>query len=131
MSAAHAVTMQEAGVGVGSSNDALFAIESSRVSIVERILSNFDGQMKAGVNNASSVRASLLGLRAHQLLSASLSNSLPDVMQIPAEPVAVGPATHRYVAIAPAAAASHRSPEAASSFVARNNDDLSLAGKGD
>ncbi len=48
MSAAHAVTMQEAGVGVGSTNDALFAIESSRVSIVERILSNFDGQIKTG-----------------------------------------------------------------------------------
>ena len=131
MSAAHAVTMQEAGIGVGSTNDALFAIESNRVSIVERILSNFDGQIKAGANNASSVRASLLGLRADQLLSASLSNSLPDVMQILAEPVAVGPATHRYVAIAPAAAASYALPEAASSFVVRNNDDLSLAGRGD
>ncbi len=131
MSAAHAVTMQEAGIGVGSTNDALFAIESNRVSIVDRILSNFDGQIKAGANNASSVRASLLALRADQLLSASLSNSLPDVMQILAEPVAVGPATHRYVAIAPAAAASYSLPEAASSFVARNNDDLSLAGKGD
>ena len=131
MSAAHAVTMQEAGIGVGSTNDALFAIESNRVSIVERILSNFDGQIKAGANNASSVRASLLGLRADQLLSASLSNSLPDVMQILAEPIAVGPATHRYVAIAPAAAASYALPEAASSFVVRNNDDLSLTGRGD
>ena len=129
ISSAHAVTMQEAGVGAGSTNDALFAIESNRVSIVDRILSNFDGQIKVGANNAASVRASLLGLRADQLLSASLSNSLPDVMQILAEPVAVGPATHRYVAIAPSAAASYALPEAASSFVVRNNDDLSLVGR--
>ncbi len=131
VSVAHAVTMQEAGIGIGSTNDALFAIENNRVSIVDRILSNFDAQIKAGANSASSVRASLLGLRADQLLSASLSNSLPDVMLILAEPVAVGPATHRYVAIAPSAATTYAMPEAASSFVVRNNDDLSLTGRGD
>ena len=128
---AHAATMQEASIGAGSTNDALFAIESNRVSIVERILSNFDGQIKAGANNTASLRASLLGLRADQLLSASLSNSLPDVLQILAEPVAVGPATHRYVAIAPTATTGYAMPDAASSFVVRHNDDLSLAGRGD
>jgi hypothetical protein len=64
VSAAHANTMAEAGIGAGSTNDALFAIENNRLSIVERILANFDGQLKVKANDSASVRAGLLRLRA-------------------------------------------------------------------
>lgn len=129
--AAPATTLAEVGIGVGSTNDALFAIENNRISIVDRILNNFDSELKSGANNGASVRASLLALRADQLLSASLSNSLQDVMVILAEPVATGPATHRYVAVTPTAALGFVVPDTASSFVLRSNDDLSLARVGD
>jgi hypothetical protein len=127
VSAAPTVMAPETTVGAGSTNDALFAIESNRLSIVDRIMTSFDGQIKAAASNAATVRASLMGLRADQLLSASLSNSFKDVSLVLAEPIANGPATHRYVTVSPAAALGFVAPEAASSFVLRTGDDLSLA----
>ncbi len=116
----------ENAIGTGSANDALFAIESNRLSIVDRVMSNLDAQMKRAGADMDSVRNGLMRLRADQLLSASLSNSLRDVSLLLAEPVAPGAATHRYVTVSPTSATGFIAPEAASSFVLRIGDDLSL-----
>ena len=119
--------LPETSVGAGSTNDALFAIEGNRASIVDRIMMSFDGQIKSSGSNAAAIRSSLMALRADHLLSASLSNTFRDVSLVLAEPVATGPATHRYVTVSPTAAAGFIAPEFASSFVLRTGDDLSLA----
>ncbi len=119
--------LPETSVGAGSTNDALFAIEGNRASIVDRIMMSFDGQIKSSGSNAAAIRSSLMALRADHLLSASLSNTFRDVSMVLAEPVATGPATHRYVTVSPTAAAGFIAPEFASSFVLRTGDDLSLA----
>ena len=127
VSAAPTPVAPESVVGSGSTNDALFAIEGNRASIVDRIMTSFDAQIKSSGSDAAAIRSSLMALRADHLLSASLSNTFKDVSLVLAEPVGMGPATHRYVTVSPTAAAGFVAPEAASSFVLRAGDDLSVA----
>ena len=113
-------------INAGSTNDALFAIESNRESIVARVMNRLDAAIKQRALSASTVLSALRGLRADQLLSASLANTLDDVLLITREPVSDDLATHRYVALAPTAVAGYRAPSEASAFVLRNGAELEV-----
>ena len=128
VSAATAATdhLPATAISAGSMNDALFAIESNRDSIAARIVDRLEPQLKARSIAPITMTSALRGLRADQLLSASLANTLDDVLMITQEPVTDGVATHRYVALSPREVAGYRVPDGASAFVLRSGVELEV-----
>jgi hypothetical protein len=122
-----AATARTGGVNEASMNDAMFAIEVNRGSIVQRIVRFFDEEIRAAGMTPEMAVEQLTALRADQLLAASLSNRFADVQDIVAEPASGGVPSHRFVAVSPAAAAGYVTPAEASLVVVRIKDKLEVA----
>jgi hypothetical protein len=112
-------------VGAGAAADPLIAVEANRSAIVDRIVADHADTIAAmGSGAEASLRTALAGLRADQLLAASLVGSLAEVTAIVAGQPSDGAVLQRFVALAPAAP--NAGLPSAQAYLVRNADTLTI-----
>lgn len=113
-------------VGAAAVSDPLIAVEANRTAIVNRLVTAYSDVLAAGGVSQEAFRSALTGLRADQLLAASLVGTIEEVTAIVEQPPSNGSALQRFVALTPTVPASMNDIPLAQAYLTRDGDVLKV-----
>ena len=113
-------------VGAGATADPLVAVEANRTAIVNKLVAEYKEVLAAGGISAGAFRSALAGLRADQLLAASLVSTIEEVTAIVSVGTADGASLQRFIAMSPVELTSAVDVPNAAAYLVREGDSLSI-----
>jgi hypothetical protein len=117
-------------VGAGAVSDPLIAVEANRNAIINRLVNEHAAALEANGVTLDAFRQALKGLRADQLLAASLVATVEEVTAIVAEAPSNGTALQRFVAMTPVVPTSSFDVPSADAYLVREADTLTVVKAG-